>query len=45
MGLKDTLKKLVTSHAKEISEPLKILDRMKQQAEAAKKAGETVRSE
>lgn len=45
MALKDLLKKLVTSQAKEVDEPLKILDRMKQTSEAAKRTGQQIRSE
>lgn len=45
MGLKEQLKKLVTSQAKEVDEPLKILARLKQSNEAAKRAGQQIRSE
>lgn len=45
MGLKEQLQKLVTSQAKEVDEPLKILDRMKQSNEAARRTGQQIRNE
>ncbi|KKM24361.1 hypothetical protein LCGC14_1605820 [marine sediment metagenome] len=45
MGLKEQLKKLVTSQAKQVDEPLKILDRMTKTADAARRAGKDITAE
>ncbi|KKN36637.1 hypothetical protein LCGC14_0771600 [marine sediment metagenome] len=45
MALKDLLKKLVTSQAKEVDVPLEAMDRVKRQAEAAEKIRAELRNE
>lgn len=44
MGLKEQLQKLVGLQTKEVAEPLKTLDRLKRTADAAKRAGQDIRS-
>lgn len=45
MGLKEQLKKLVTSQAKEVDIPQTVINNIRKQAEAAKQTGQQIRSE